>query len=598
MSTFRRWGASVLVLLASALLASCVTTHRSTDTVTVSLISFNDFHGNLLPPKTHVMVEDPVTERGVRVPAGGASYLSTLVKQLQAQNPGKTIIVAAGDVINGSPQVSGMFHDEPTIEAMNLLGLSVSSVGNHEFDRGKEELLRMQRGGCSPKSPDGTRGIVGVDTCMNKGKFIGAKFQYLAANVIDQATGKTLLPSYVVRTVGGVKMGFIGVTLKETPAAVMPSGVVGLRFEDEVETVNKLVPVLEQQGVEVVVVLLHQGAAIAADVINDKSCPGFNGDAIKIVDRLDPAVKVVVTGHTHEEFVCRRYGKLITQAGHYGRMVTKIDLVLNTKTRELVEMEASNHVAVNDMMAKDASGKPVPLPEGLKKLEKDPAMEKLVQRYAKLTAKRAKVVVANIAGYLDRKQSASGESTLANVIADAYLAATANASYGAGAAQIAFVNPGGIRSDWNASLKVTAGDLYSVHPFNNNMVTMRLTGEQIRRVLEQQWEQPQPAGGRVLGVSSGFTYTWDASQPEGAAPGQGRRVVADSLKLHGQPIDTFKTYRVTVNSFLAEGGDNFTVFESGSGEQDGMVDREALAAYLRAHQPLSPPVLARIKRLN
>lgn len=598
MSTIRRWRAGVLVLLASFVLASCVTTHRPEETVTVSLISFNDFHGNLLPPKTHAIVEDPITERGVKVPAGGIAYFSTLMKQLQAQNPDKTIIVAAGDLISASPQVSGMFHDEPTIDALNKLGLSVSTVGNHEFDRGKDELLRMQNGGCFPKSADGTRGIVGVDTCMNKGKFDGAKFQYLAANVIDQKTGKTLLPSYAIRTVGGVKIGFIGVTLKETPAAVMPSGVVGLRFEDEVETVNKLVPVLQQQGVEVIVVLLHQGAATAAEVINDKSCPGFNGDAIKIVDRLDEAVKVVITAHTHEEYVCKRYGKLITQAGHYGRLITKIDLMLNAKTRELVEMDANNHVTANSTHAKDAQDKQLPLPNGVKKLEKDPALEKLAQRYAALTAKRAQVRVANITGLLDRKQNAAGESTLADVVADAYLAATSNASYGAGAAQIAFVNPGGIRSDLNISLKVTAGHLYSIHPFNNNMVTMNLNGTQIKRLLEQQWESPQPAGGRVLGVSSGFTYTWDASQPEGAAPGQGNRVHVDSMKLHGIPIDLYKTYRVTVNSFMAAGGDNFTVLSESQKTQDGPEDLDALTTYLRAKEPLSPPALERIKRLN
>ncbi len=598
MSKFRRSWWSVLVLVASFLLASCATTDRSVDTVTVSLVSFNDFHGNLLPPDTGAVVDDPETGQSVRVPAGGIAYLSTLVKQLKAQNPGNTLVVAAGDLISGSPQVSGMFHDEPTIDALNMMGLDVSAVGNHEFDRGKEELLRMQYGGCHPKSADGTRGIVGVDTCMNKGKFGGATFRYLAANVIDQKTGKTLFLPYVIRTVGGVKIGFIGVTLKETPAAVIPSGVVGLKFEDEAKTINQLVPVLQQQGVDVIVVLMHQGAATAAEVVNDKSCPGFNGDALKIIDRMDAAVNVVITGHTHEEFICERYGKLVTQAGHYGRLVTKIDIVLNEKTRQIIDMDATNHVTVNDTMARDANKQPVPLPEPYEMLTKDPVMDKLVQRYAKLTEKRAKVVVANIGGPFDRKQNAAGESTLAAMLADAYLDVTAQASYGANAAKIAFVNPGGIRSDLTASLKVTNGHLYRVHPFGNNMVTMNLTGDQIRRVLEQQWESPQPEGGRVLGVSAGFTYIWDANRPARAAPGHGNRIVAGSMKLHGQPIDPHKSYRVTVNAFMSSGGDNFTVFTEGKKLQDGAVDLDALTTYLRAKQPLSPPVLNRIQRLN
>jgi 5'-nucleotidase len=288
----------------------------------------------------------------------------------------------------------------------------------------------------------------------------------------------------------------------------------------------------------------------------------------------------------------------MTQAGHYGRLVTKIDIVVDQKTRKILNTEANNYVTVSGTVAKDANKQAVPLPEGYTLLPKDPAIDKLVQRYAKLAAKQANVVVANMLGFLDRKQNTAGESTLGDVVADAYLAATSNSTYGDNAAQIAFVNPGGMRNDLTASLKVTNGHLYSVHPFVNNMVTMNLSGAQIRRLLEQQWESPQPAGGRVLGVSSGFAYAWDASEREGAAPGQGNRVLADSMKLNGVLIDPVKIYRVTANSFLAAGGDNFTVFTEGKKVQDGAVDLDVLTNYFRAQQPLAPPVLDRIKRLN
>ena len=271
--------------------------------ITLSLIALNDFHGNILPPAGSVLVADPANAAGTRVSAGGAAYLSTLVRNLQQQNPKNTLVVAAGDMIGASQLTFGLFHDEPTIDVLSQIGLDISSVGNHEFDKGRAELLRMQKGGCFPKSADGTAGVVGVDTCMNKGKFNGARFQYLAANVIDQKSGKTLFPAYAIRSLGGVNVGFIGLTLKDTPAVVTPAGVKGLAFADEVETVNRLVPVLKGKGVTVIVVLIHQGGVTLAKTLLDKSCTGFSGELVKLSDRMDPAIDVIVSGHTHQEYV-------------------------------------------------------------------------------------------------------------------------------------------------------------------------------------------------------------------------------------------------------------------------------------------------------
>ena len=571
----------ILVVFWLILLSACATTEppRGFSPVTLSLLSINDFHGNLLPGSGNVPVIQPETGEVAKVSAGGAAHLASLLKVLRAENPERTLLVAAGDLVGASPLVSSMFHDEPTIEALNRMGLAVSSVGNHEFEKGRAELLRLQKGGCFPLSADGLQGVVGVDTCLNDGRFDGAKFRYLGANVIDRLTGRTLLPPTAVHEMGGVKVGFVGVVLKEAPATLPRKHVEGLDFADEVETINRLVPELKRQGVAFVVVLLHQGAETTAKAINDLSCPGLSGEAIHIVDRLDPAVHIVITGHTHEEYICRRPdGRLMTQAGQYGRMVTKIDVSVDPATGQVLGKTARTHVAANKTGAKDAE------------------VDAIVSRYAGLTAKRSEAVVAQLAAPLSRVANQAGERPLGNVLADAYLFGGRNTLQPERAAQIAFVNPGGIRSELTRGLAVTFGQLYGVHPFGNTLVTLELSGEQLRRVLEQQWEKPQPPSGNVLAVSAGFSYAWDAAQPGGAAPGQGRRIVPGSMKFNGAPIDPAQTYRVTVNNFLAFGGDNFSVFTEGRQIAESETDLEVLMAYFRASGRVMPPALDRIVR--
>lgn len=567
--------------------------------ITLSLIALNDFHGNILPPSGSVLVPDPDKPEGSRVSAGGAAYLASLVHQLKSQNPRNTLVVAAGDMLGASPLTSGLFHDEPTIEVLDAIGLDISSVGNHEFDKGRLELLRLQHGGCFPKTPDGSAGVVGTDTCMNRGRFAGARFQYLAANVIDQQSAKPLLPAYAIKTVGGVKVAFIGLTLKDTPTVVTPAGVAGLDFKDEVETVNALVPELRSKGATVIVVLLHQGGQTTARKAQDKSCPGFSGELVSLVDHFDAAVDVVVSGHTHQEYVCfRPDGKLVTQAGFYGRLVTKIDLTVDARSKRVVAKDANNQLVTNDVVVKDAQGNVLPLPRGYHALPKDRQISKIVQRYGDLTAAVSDLVVGRVAEPLDRKLNAAGESRLGAFIADVFLAGSSDASYGDKAAQIAFTNPGGLRSDISASPAVTFGQLFSVLPFNNNLVTMTLSGEQIRRLLEQQWEKPQPMGGRILSVSHGFSYQWDAQAPEGAARGDGARVVPDSIQLNGAALDMQKDYRVTVNNFMASGGDNFMVLREGREVQTGEIDLVVAKLYLRVHGVVKPPEAGRITRLH
>ena len=591
--------ASVLAAVTTMGLVACGSSSRNPDPVTISLIGMNDFHGNLLPPSGSVTVKDPANAAGTKVSAGGIAYLTSLIKELKAQNPGNTLVVGAGDLIGATPITSALFHDEPTVDALGQMGLDITSVGNHEFDKGRDELLRMQNGGCFPKTADGSRGNIGVDTCMTDGKFAGAKFKFLAANVIDQKTGSTLFAPYEIRSVGGVNIGFIGLTLKDTPSVVTPAGVAGFTFNDEVETVNRLIPELKSKGAMSIVVLIHQGGTTTATTVNDKTCPGISGDIVNLTDKFDPAVDVVISGHTHQEYNCTRPdGKLLTQTGFYGRVVSKIDITIDTMQKKVLSKSANNIVAINDVGVKDAAGALIPLPAGMKAQPKDAAMAALVQRYVDLSAPINNSVIGTLAAPLTRTQNSAGESKMGDLVGDIYLAGSSGPAYGNKAAQIAFSNVGGIRTDLTTSLQVTFGQLFAVMPFGNNLTTMDLTGAQILRLLEQQWEAPQPAGGRVMQVSNGFSYTWDGSKPAGAAAGTGNRVVADSMKLNGTPIDLSKTYRVTVNNFMSTGGDNFTVLKSGTNVQQGDVDIDAGAAYFRKFGTVPEPAQNRISRIN
>ena len=556
----RSFQALTSTLAFAALLVGCAaptSTQRPSGPVQVKVLAINDFHGNLRPASGGIRIKDPNDpSKTVVVPAGGAEHLATAVALLRAKNPNH-IFVAAGDLIGATPLLSALFRDEPTIEAMDLIGLEVSAVGNHEFDKGVDELLRMQRGGCNPS--DGCKGPV---------PFKGAKFKYLAASTVVDATGQTLLPAYHVKTFQGIPVAFIGLTLKDTPTIVVPEGVRGLSFRDEAETVNQLVPRLKQQGIEAIVLLIHEGGMPSGDY---NECPGISGPIVEIVKKLDKAVDVVISGHTHRAYNCRIDGRLVTSADKYGTVVTEIDLTLDPKTGDVIDARADNLIVRSTSFAKD------------------PRLSQLIETYERLVAPLAKRVVGRIAAPLPRDAAANGESVLGQVIADAQLAATRE--FGA---QLALMNPGGIRAALGrpGDDQVRYEDLFAVQPFYNNLVTMTLSGAQLVQLLEQQWlNQPTPAG-RVLGISAGFGYSWDAARPAG------QRVLADSLRLNGQPIAPDARVRLTVNSFLASGGDNFSMLRQGSERRTGAMDVDAFEMHVKANPTLAPGPLNRIARLN
>ena len=526
--------------------------------VELRILAINDFHGNLRPPPGGIRIGDPEDKaKKVMVAAGGAEYMATLVKQLRDGHK-NTIFVAAGDLIGASPFLSAMFHDEPSIESLSMMGLAISSVGNHEFDEGKTELLRMQNGGCHP-----------LDGCQGPHPFTGAKFRYLAASTIETATGKSVLPPYEIREFEGIPVAFIGLTLKETGGIVSPAGIAGLEFRDEAETVNALIPELRARGVEAIVVLIHEGGLPTGDY---NECPGISGPIVDIVKKFDKAVDVVVTGHTHRAYVCEIEGRLVTSGDKYGTLVTAIDLKLDPVTRDIVSAKADNNVVRTATLAKD------------------PEQTALLDAYDKLAAPIANRPAGSVSATLSRVPNAAGESPLGDIIADAQLAATSAADKGG--AVIAFTNPGGVRTDIarKEDGAVTYADLFASQPFRNQLVTLTLTGKQIKDMLEQQWLDPKRP--RILQVSRGFSYAWDNSKPDG------ERVLTDRISLNGQQVDPAASYRVTVNNFLSVGGDGFTVLTQGTAPLIGVYDTDALHAYFQAHSPVGPTAVGRISRIN
>ncbi|MFB6571733.1 MULTISPECIES: bifunctional metallophosphatase/5'-nucleotidase [Streptomyces] len=576
--------ATGVALTATAPPAGADGAHRPAGTVDVQLLSFNDFHGNLEPPQGSSGSVEELQADGTKktVPAGGVEYLAQSLRTARKGHP-YSVTAAAGDMIGASPLLSGLFHDEPTIEAMNGLGLDVTSVGNHEFDEGRAELTRMQRGGCHPK-----------DGCYEKGKtFRGADFPYLAANVTDDRTGKPILKPYTVWQHKGVKIGFIGVTLKGTPDIVNADGVKGLAFHGEVETINKYAKVLDRQGVKAIVALIHEGGLPASTSYNgncDSPGPGagISGPIVDIAKHVSPQVDALVTGHTHQSYTCTipdpaGHPRTVTSAASYGRLYTDTTLTYDRRSHDIVRTAVHGPHAVNHVVDRTQP--------------KAPDMTSLIGRWNKLAAPIADKPVGYLSADINGRGAGTPEEPLGDLIADAQLAATQDP--GKGGAQLALMNPGGIRSDlaYKASGGegdgvVTYAEAFTVQPFTNMTNVVDLTGAQLLAALQQQVSGPNEASPKILQISHGLTYTLDMTKT-GAA-----RVVADSVKLDGAALDPAKTYRVAMNEFLAGGGDGFPALKQGTNKYVGPSDLDALTAYLTAHStptsPLAPPAADRI----
>jgi len=534
----------------------------ASDTIPIQLLAFNDLHGNLEPPAG---ASGQVNGRV----AGGVAYLATHLRNAVRDNP-NSLIVSAGDLIGASPAVSAFFHDEPTIEAMNVLGLGLSSVGNHEFDDGVRELLRMQNGGCHA-----------VEGCQGRERFRGASFKYLAANVLRTVHGHSapLFPPMAIRTIGGIRVGFIGETLKGTPREVTPSGVKGLRFLDEAATANRYAALLRQRGVHAIVLLIHEGGEQNAEGADPNRCDNFTGAIGPILRKLSPDIGVVVSGHTHRSYVCTIDGRLVTSAGSYGRLITRIRLDVSRTDGSITKASAENEIVTPDVPP-------------------DPAETRIVDKYASLSAPLAHRVIGSIAADIVRRANNAGESPLGDLIADAQLAATRDPDKGGSAA--AFMNPGGIRTDLVANHQsaderpgeITFDELFAVQPFSNVLTVMTLTGDALMRALEQQFDNPSTGVSKLLQVSEGFSYRYRLNAP----PGQ--HVDRDSIVIQGMHLTPGARIRITLNNFLAMGGDGFKAFTEGTMQVGGAVDIDALAAYLKTRSPVAPHPQERIVRTD
>jgi 5'-nucleotidase len=561
----------VFSLFTIALLAGCTTLPTPVAGPVgpreVQILAINDFHGNLEPPG---LAYDGA--KGA-VPTGGAAYLATALKEVRTP---ASITVAAGDLISASPLVSSLFYDEPTIKALSDSGLGLASVGNHEFDRGPAELKRMQSGGCREQKPGDAR-----QSCKLE-PFAGARFQYLAANVVG-ADGQTLFPATAIRDIGGVWIGFIGMTLKETGTLVSPDGVRGLSFTDEAATANALVPYLRGAGAKAIVLLIHQGGSIKGKY-DDQSCPGLTGDILPIVDKLDPAIRLVVSGHTHNAYICHLPiagggERLLTSSGKYGALVTDIRLTFGPDGS--LGGERAEFVPVQGEAIDNARLK-VPLNPSYRVFPADPAISALVGRYREAAALVADRPVGTLSAPLS-KGDISGESQASELIADGQLYVARDPAKGA--AELAFMNNGGARTDLlpGPGGVVTYGQIFAMQPFANNLVTITLSGADIKALLEQQFGSGLNTVARpnLIMPSANVKFSYDRSQPAG------QRIV--SVTIDGKPLDPARKYRVTVNNFLASGGDNFTVLARGTDPVDGGLDLDATEAYLKTNPSVPQP---------
>ncbi|WP_128891220.1 bifunctional UDP-sugar hydrolase/5'-nucleotidase [Erythrobacter sp. HKB08] len=545
--------------------------------VPVRIVGLNDFHGNLEPIRRPLrFTETDGSEAELHV--AGAAYLASAVAETRAKNE-HSLVIAAGDLIGGSPLISSIFLDEPAIGAMNRLGLDFNAVGNHEFDRGWQELKRIQDGGCE---------IYTMRTPCAVEQYEGANFAFLAANVI-QPDGETLFPAYGLRTfgegAGEVSVGVIGLTLKETPTLVTPSGVAGLTFADEAASINRAVEQLAGEGADAIIVSIHQGLYTEVGY-NDKSCGGVAGPLIDILKQVDPRVDLVISGHTHRAYVCdftdidaeRRFW--VTSAGYGGSLLTDILLEVDPVAGDARVVEANNIVVQSVGPDGEAQAD-----TGYRQWAADPEIASYVARYADASRAASERAVGRISGPAPDPGPSTEETQLGNLIADAQLFATRDAG-----AQIAFMNNSGIRTALTpaADGTVSYGAIYAVQPFGNTLVTKTFTGAQLIALLEQQFDDEGFV--QTFSASEGFAMTYDLSRPVGS------RLV--SATLDGAPIDRAASYRVTMNSFLAAGGDSFTVFEEGTEVTVGAVDLDAMEAYLRAVDIRELPSLGRVTRVE
>jgi 5'-nucleotidase len=535
--------------------------------IELHVLAFNDFHGNLARPAL-------VTRR----PAGGAAVLAAYLEAAEREHPGRTLIVHAGDEFGASPPITRLNGNEPAMQFLDLLAGSgdcpygvathfydaaswrkrpdrcnvIGTLGNHEFDGGVPELKRLLEGGNAAAGP------------FLEKSYRGSRVPYVCANVRDRRTGQLILPPYAVVVIGGIPIGVIGAVLRDTPAIAPAWETANLEFLDEAESINRAAAELERAGIHTLIVTIHQG------VVGTRTPEGWQwqGPLRRIVAQLDPDIDLVISGHTHHytnALFPDRAGRpvLVTQAYAFGVAYADIDLSIDAATRDVVASSAR----IVPVWADAGPG-----------LHPDARVAALTSAAERAVAPRIARVVAEAGAPITRSMTSAGESALGDLVADAQRADTH--------ADIALMNPGGLRADLKAG-PITWGDILTLHPFGNRLITMTLTGAELLAVLEEQWPADPDALPRVL-KTSGLSYVWDGRRPAG------HRVVA-ACDAERRPIDPARAYRVTANDFLAAGGDDFLGLRVGRDELMGPLDADALAKYLEARRgPIEPHTDGRI----
>ncbi|THF71310.1 bifunctional metallophosphatase/5'-nucleotidase [Deinococcus sp. Arct2-2] len=563
MNQFRK---TAMLLLTSALaLTACAPGDQRlpAEAVDITVLGLNDFHGNLQPTS--------FTKAGEKtaISAGGVEAIAAEVNDARKANP-NTILVGGGDLIGASPAISSLLRDEPSIYALNQIGLKLSSLGNHEFDQGLKELFRMQNGGCDSNDM--------AKACKFDPNFSGATFKWLGANVTYKADGTNPFQPYSIQDIGGAKVAFIGAVTVSTVGLVSPDGIKELNFLDEAESVNKYIPELKAAKVDAIVMLIHEGGEISTGGTDNYSTVGCktlkdSSPIVQIAKRVDPAVTAIISGHSHQGYNClvpdpKGNDRIVIQGDFYGHLLQRLNLTVDKANHEVMKASAQNLVV--DYTARKANN------------TLDFGMTQLVTTADAKTAAVKSVFVANL-GVPQIQRGISNarntESALGDVIADAQVFATQ-----AQGSQISLMNPGGIRADLPDTTQIKPGnainfgDVFAVQPFGNTMVVMDLTGQQIKDVLEQQWSGSNATAVKLLQVSEGFSYIYTDAAPAGS------KVNIADIKFNGTPINPTGTYRVAINNFLAAGGDFFSVFTQGKNvvQLPNLSDVDAFAQYLKA----------------
>jgi len=511
----------------------------------LNILAINDFHGNIQdnsPTPLTIRLTDPASgKKGVGEPAGGIAHLATALKTLRASRPG-AVLVAGGDFIGASPQNSSMLADEPTLAAFAQLDVTASALGNHELDRGMPELQRKIAGKCPSTG------------CAFPG-FAGVPFPFLAANLLDESSGQRILPAYVFKEMDGMKVAFVGAATLQTPAVSLARNMKGLRFTDEADALNALVPELKAQGAQVLIAVMHEGTDYLGEAnVPNYDCGNMKGRGVDIIQRLDPAYAMVIGGHSHRAYACKVGGRLLTQAGSFGGWVTAIALDVDGQGR-LLKADAVNEPVLQS------------------RYPADPAFASIAAKAEALTAAERLRPVATLKAPLRRQpEGVYGDAPLGNLIADAQLAFARKQ----GPVDIALMNPGGIRTDINpAQAKpVTVGDLFAVQPFHNDLVALTISGTDLRAILERGLPKPG-ASSRMLQVSHTLRYAWTRE-----ADGRARLL---AVTVGGQPLEAARDYRLVVNAFMADGGESLTELRQGRDRATVGEDLDALVDYMSEH---------------